>query len=92
LSLTIKHASNSSTDQGGGKRRRARVIKLHSDRIFPGWLSSPIKADQNASDQKRAAKRGTDEIEVMTGTVRQAPPHAGKQVEPFGDVSEDHDR
>jgi hypothetical protein len=24
----------------------------------------------------------------MNGTVRQAPPHAGKQVEPFGDVSE----
>jgi hypothetical protein len=54
---------------------------------------SDIVADyQNASNQKRAAKHGTEEIEVMTGTVRQAPPHAGKQVEPFGDVSEDHDR
>jgi hypothetical protein len=59
-----------------------------------GRLSSwpLIKADQNASNQKRAAKHGTDEIEVMTGTVRQAPTHAGKQAEPFGDVSEDHDR
>jgi hypothetical protein len=88
----LKQAACSSTDQGGGKRRRARVIKSHSNRISPGRLSSPIKADQNASNQKRAAKHGTDEIEVMTGTVWQAPPHAGKQVEPFGEVSEDHNR
>ena len=56
-----------------------------------GRLSSPIKADQNASNQKRASKHGTDEIEVVTGTVWQAPPHAGKQVERFGNMGKDHD-
>jgi hypothetical protein len=31
-------------------------------------------------------------FEVVTGTVRQASRHAGKQAEPFGDVGEDQDR
>jgi hypothetical protein len=53
-------------------------------------LSSPIKANQNASDQKRGAKQGTDEIEVVTGALWQTPLHALKEVEPFGDVAEDH--
>jgi hypothetical protein len=41
--------------------------------------------------KKHAARHRTDEIEVMTGTVWQAPPHAGKHVEHFGDVGENHD-
>jgi hypothetical protein len=52
-----------------------------------------IKDDpDHASDQKRTAKRCNNEIKVVTGTVWQAPPHAGEQVEPFGDVSEHHNR
>jgi hypothetical protein len=51
--------SSQTPHKGGAKRRRARVIKLHSDRIFLDRLSSPIKADQNASNQKRAVGRGT---------------------------------
>jgi len=54
---------------------------------------SRIKADpDHASDNKRTAKYGAGKIEVVTGTVWQAPPHAGKQVKPFGDVDKDHDR
>jgi hypothetical protein len=52
----------------------------------------PTKADRDAHDQKDAAKHRADEIEIMTGTVWQATPHAGKQLEPFGDVGENHDR
>ena len=53
---------------------------------------SRTKADpDHASDHKRTAKYGTGKIEEVTGTVWQAPPHAGDQVEPFGDVRKDHD-
>ncbi len=53
--------------------------------------SSRIEADpDHASDQKPTAKYSTDEIEVVTRTFGQAPPHAGKQVEPFGGVGKDH--
>ena len=51
----------------------------------------PTKADYRACNQKDGAKHGTDEIEIVTWTIRQAPSHAGKYVEPFGDVGEDHD-
>jgi len=77
-------------------RNQARGLFFGSPRRregeTPRRLSSPIKADENASNQKRASKHGTDEIEVVTGTVWQAPPHAWKPVERFGDVGKDHDQ
>ena len=35
--------------------------------------------------------KDTDKIEIVTGTVWQVPPHAGKQAKAFGDVGEHHD-
>jgi len=73
-----KPAAHKTTAAGSGGRASPR--------------SSHIKADpDHASDQKRTAKYGNDKIEVVTGTVWQAPPHAGKEVEPFRDVGKDHD-
>jgi hypothetical protein len=54
------------------------------------WLFH--QAQRHARDQKHRAKQGTDEIKVVTWTVWQAPAHARKQVEFFGDVGEHHDR
>jgi hypothetical protein len=53
--------------------------------------SPRTKADpDHASDQKPTAKYGTNKIEVVAGTVWQAPPHDRNQVERFGDVGKDH--
>src|SRR6516225_8796121 len=43
-----------------------------------------ISAVANKPDQKHCAKHGTDQIEVVAGTV-------GQQVELFGDMGEDND-
>jgi hypothetical protein len=73
----------------------ANVFDKRRQREAAGRAShrpSRIKADpDHASDQKHGAKHGTNEIEVMTGTVWQAPAHAGKHVKHFGDVGENHD-
>ena|SRR6516162_5503170 len=69
-----------------------RQIKAAGSGVQASPRPSRIKADpDHASDQKRTAKYGTDKIEVVTGAVWQAPPHAEKQVEHFGDVGKDHD-
>jgi hypothetical protein len=52
-------------------------------------LPSPIDPHNNASNQKHCAKHGTDQIEVVAGTVGQSPPHDRKQLELFGDMGED---
>jgi hypothetical protein len=59
---------------------------------WPSSRPSPNKANHNACNQKHGAKHSTDEIEIVTRTVWQAPPHAGKYVELFGDVDEHHDQ
>jgi hypothetical protein len=60
---------------------------------YSGELSATILLYPNddASDQKYAGKHRADEIEIVSGTVGQSPAHTGENLEPFGDVSQEHD-
>src|SRR5262249_159306 len=56
-----------------------------------------IKAHLMIVDRSRepafvATKHGAGEIEIVTGTIWQSPPHPGKQMKLFGDMAQDHDR
>src|SRR5215469_14154002 len=54
-----------------------RASLIGSGSVRASARSSRIKADpDHASDQKRTAKHCTGEIDVMAGTVWQAPAHA----------------
>ncbi len=87
--------SSLAADYGRTQQRR-RAVPQRTRAAGSGVQASPrpphIKADpDHASDQKRTAKHGAGEIDVVARTVWQAPAHAGKQAERFGDVGEDHD-